>query len=427
MEDIDILVGDDKIIEAIDLCISSKKFYLALLLANIHLFNHPHCDLNNTITLIKNNIIQDEKDDNDYIFDDSEIIPDDTPRIMETIDVLDKDSQEQSIKLFEKQQAIVEETENLRKTAELNTTTLIQKNHKIRVYMLCNWCSSQDLCNLWNKMSKGNYTWDNIQLVSSLPTDYYCVINKTDVDIIPEKTIYFRMEPNMEKNKHLWNDWASIDDLKNNFKFMYIGDHKTEYNNLEWHISKTYSQLTTEQIHKNESLSNIISTVLSDKYNDPGHIRRIDFAKFIEKKNEFQLDVFGGNKFLWKSYKGSLPYHEKDNALFPYKYTFNCENTFSMNYFTEKFIDAILSETLIFYSGCFNLKSIIDEKAFVYLELSNFENDYNIIKKAIQEDWWSQRIDIIRKEKHRILNDLQFFPRLQKIIDKNTQDIIEHY
>ena len=44
---------------------------------------------------------------------------------------------------------------------------------------------------------------------------------------------------------------------------------------------------------------------------------------------------------------------------------------------------------------------------------------YIIIKKAISENWWEQRIDIIRREKHKIINELGFFPNLKKILDKN--------
>ena len=127
--------------------------------------------------------------------------------------------------------------------------------------------------------------------------------------------------------------------------------------------------------------------------------------------------MFGNNKWNYKNYKGSLHYHEKDNALFPYKYTFNVENNSIRNYCTEKVIDAILSECLIFYSGCYNLKDYIDEKAFVYLELNNFEHDYNIIKNAIENNLWEKRLPHIRKEKKRILEYYQFFPRIERILN----------
>ena len=292
----------------------------------------------------------------------------------------------------------------------------IFKQKYIKVLLACSWCSSKELCDTWNKMSKGNYIWNNIQIVSEEPCDYYCIINQppSNLKIILENTIVFNMEPHMDKKSHLWNEeWMNID--KNKFKW--YGSHDKHYNNNEWHISKTYNELKNEEIIKDENLSNILSTVLSDKYNDPGHIKRVDFIKFLQLKNDIKVDVFGANRFMWDNYKGSLPYHEKDNALLPYKYIFNVENFQINNYYTEKLIDGILSECLVFYHGCPNIKELIDEKAFVWLELSNFEQDYKLIKKAIEEDWWSERLSYIKQAKTKILDELQFFPRLEKIIN----------
>ena len=285
---------------------------------------------------------------------------------------------------------------------------------KIRVLMLCNWCSSQQLIDTWNNMSEnGNYSWKNIQIVASEPCDYYCIINKPpdDATYDPDKTIVFRMEPYMEKDVTQWGAFAKPDPA--HFKF--VGFHDTQYNNNEWHLSKTYQQLCNESVEKNAELSHVLSTVLSDKYKDPGHIKRVDFVKFIEKKMD--VHVYGSDKFLWKNYKGELPHHAKDDGLFPYKYSFNVENHSIKNYYTEKLIDGILAETLVFYSGCFNVRDYIDERAFVYLELSNFEHDYQVVKKAIEEDWHTKRLPYIQEAKKKILTELQFFPRLEKIIN----------
>ena len=54
--------------------------------------------------------------------------------------------------------------------------------------------------------------------------------------------------------------------------------------------------------------------------------------------------------------------------------------------------------------------------AFVRLDLDDFEGAMAIVKRAIEEDWWSARIDIIRKEKHKILEEIGFFPRLKKVL-----------
>ena len=182
---------------------------------------------------------------------------------------------------------------------------------------------------------------------------------------------------------------------------------------MEWHISKSYKELIS--FHPTKTQNSTISTILSNKYRDIGHIKRIDFVKFLESKNT-QVDVFGSNKWNYKSYKGSLPYHTKDDGLFPYKYTFNAENNSIRNYCTEKVIDAILSECLIFYSGCYNLRDYIDERAFVYLELNDFEHDYKIIQEAIEGNLWEKRLPYIKLAKKKILETYQFFPRVEKIL-----------
>ena len=105
---------------------------------------------------------------------------------------------------------------------------------------------------------------------------------------------------------------------------------------------------------------------------------------------------------------------QKDDGLMPYKYTIACENCSEPGYFTEKLADAILSECLCFYWGCPNLEEYIDGDAFVRLDLDNFEGSMEIVKRAIVEDWWVKRIDIIRREKKKILEEIGFFPRLKK-------------
>lgn len=333
---------------------------------------------------------------------------------MKTIDTLLKDSNhsealEQSTGSFK---LLLSKILNL---DEKKVTTALPSvvNKTIKILLTCNWCSNKELCDTWNKMSKdGNYTWNNIQIVWERPYDYVCIINQPnnlDMTLNPDKTILFRMEPHMDKNVKLWDPkWLNPDRT-----FLFSGFHDIHFNNIEWHVSKSYQELSSgEEIKKTK----LLSSVLSDKYKDPGHIKRIDFMKFIEKKGDVVVDIFGSNKFLWKNYKGHLPYHEKDNALLPYKYTFNCENHSIKNYVTEKLIDGILSECLVFYSGCYNVRDLIDDRAYVYLELSNFESDYQLVKKAIEEDLWSQRIKYIREAKEKILNELQFFPMLEKIV-----------
>ena len=280
---------------------------------------------------------------------------------------------------------------------------------QIRLLLLCNWCDSKTLCDNWNRMSKGDYTWNNIRIVWEEPADYYVIINSTPVKffIDPKKTILFQMEPHMELDNK-WGEWSKP--TPSMFKF--CGTHNTEYNNNEWHLSKTYSQLSNEEIIKT---SNILSTVISNKYNDPGHKKRIDFIKFLENKG-MDVNVYGGNTAGWKNYQGGLPYCAKDDGMFPYKYVFNAENHEINNYYTEKLIDGILAECLVFYWGCPNIFDFFDERALVKLELVDFEKDFEIITRALRENWYEMRLPYIREAKKKILNKTQFFPRIERIL-----------
>jgi len=48
--------------------------------------------------------------------------------------------------------------------------------------------------------------------------------------------------------------------------------------------------------------------------------------------------------------------------------------------------------------------------------MNDFEKSYETIKRAIEEDWWTERIDIIRKENEKILHQLAFFPTIERTI-----------
>lgn len=324
-------------------------------------------------------------------------------------------------------------SDNLKKyISHILNIDLTKFKKTIKVLMLCNWCTSEQLCNNWNKMSKGNRKWNDIEIISiededkvneeihlenySDNFDYVCIINKPNKffvlsDEIKKKTIVFQMEPYMWNNEKMWGEWAKPDPTK----FKKVFTHTMiEHNNFEWHISKTYNELISSAytIVKDTNYDTVVSTVLSAKYTDPGHIKRIDFVK----KNEDLFHVFGDNKFNYKNYKRSLPYGKKDDALLPYKYTFNCENNFYPGYVTEKLIDGILSECLVFYSGATNINSIIDERCFINLNLANFKKCKNTIIDCINNNEWEKRIEFIRKEKKRILNTEQFFPVLERCI-----------
>jgi GR25 family glycosyltransferase involved in LPS biosynthesis len=296
---------------------------------------------------------------------------------------------------------------------------------KTRVKMLCNWCSSANLCKEWLKMTQGNYIWNNIQITwEDEDIDYYVIINKPQAGakFIPDKTIIFHMEPwctdpSQTWGVKTWGEWAKPDPEK----FLQIRNHDIFLNTGFWQLNMTHSQVSHNLLGKKEpSLGNIISSVCSSKYFDPGHKHRIDFMKFIESKAspDVQLHIFNeDNQHGFSSYKGQArPSLDKERGILPYKYYFMCENNAEYNFITEKLWEPILCESLCFYWGCPNVSDYINPLAYVQLDMNDFEASYQIIKQAVKNNLWLERLPYIQEAKRLILNKYAFFPLLEEVL-----------
>ncbi len=301
----------------------------------------------------------------------------------------------------------------------------INSNRKTRVKMLCNWTSSEKLCKDWSHMSfDGLGEWKNIQIThENSNIDFYVIINFPPPNEYydPMRTIIFRMEPWCDNQYQTWGaktwgDWAKPDPNK----FLQVRTHNNYINNCFWQLSWTYQDFLTKPIIKDPSMGNTISSICSSKYFDPGHIFRIDFLKYIEQKNDPSVKVHiynEDNQHQFSNYIGRAdPHKDKDKGIMPYKYYFMAENNAEKNFITEKIWESLLTETLCFYWGCPNIAEHINPEAYVVLPLHDYEASFQIVKKAIEEDWYSQRLEIIKKEKERVLNYFNFFPTVERVL-----------
>lgn len=209
-------------------------------------------------------------------------------------------------------------------------------------------------------------------------------------------------------------------------------NHARYLNNVQWLFRYPLSRLQDRTVFDTNDKLNRVSCVSSRKRFDQGHLLRNNFLKYVDDhylddkptiKNgtdalQSFINIFGSsNHFNYRSYIGKLP---EDNIFYgikPYKYYFMCENNAEHNYATEKIWEPILCETLCFYWGCPNLEDYIDSRAFVRLDMTDMDAAMRVIETAIREDWWSQRISFIRAAKHKILNELAFFPTLLSLIE----------
>jgi GR25 family glycosyltransferase involved in LPS biosynthesis len=293
-----------------------------------------------------------------------------------------------------------------------NALDEMQENNNLKVKLICNWTTSNNLVNTWKRMCKVNNRWNNISIVDTEKADYYCIINYPQDNIYydPARTIVLQMEEQSNAKTFFPEKWLKVDPMK----FMYVFNKR---NSIEWHLDKTYNQLMEEKIEKTK----IISSVTSSEYRLEGHKKRINFLKLIEGYG-FLFDLYGKtNDFKFKNYIGALPPNNKNQGILPYKYTIACENSCVNGYFTEKIVDAILGECLCFYWGCPDLENYIDSKAFIRLDIDDPIKSLKTIVDSINNNEWEKRIINIRREKVRILNEIQILPTLATLINQSME------
>jgi GR25 family glycosyltransferase involved in LPS biosynthesis/GT2 family glycosyltransferase len=290
---------------------------------------------------------------------------------------------------------------------------------RTRIKLIGNFCSPEELCREWERMSQGELRWNDIEVTwEDQDVDFYVIINAPwpGERYVPARTIVFQMEPWCGEPYQMWGvktwgEWAIPDQSQ----FLQVRTHRTHLNNAFWQLKATYDQLRTRPIAK----TRVLATICSPKYFDPGHIRRVDFLKFIEQKDDdiVRVELYArDNPLGFSSWVGPHPPGEKDIALLPYRYFFAAENNHERNFITEKLWEPLLTETLCFYWGCPNAADWIDPRAFIPVDLDDFEQAFRTIKQAILRNEWEKRLDVIRREKRKVLEHYQFFPTLERIL-----------
>ena len=297
------------------------------------------------------------------------------------------------------------------------------KPRQTRIKLLTNWCSSEELVRRWSRMTQGDGRWNNLVMTADdTDVDYWVILNypRAGATYDPARTIVFQMEPRcadpaQKWGTKMWGEWANPDPAK----FLAVCTHEHAVNLAEWQLPQDYQTLKALDATPAKTRGSVIASICSAKYVDPGHKNRIDFLKFVEAvaDPEVHVDIFGReNTHGFAGYKGALGDAEKDKGILPYKYYFMCENNAERNYITEKLWEPILMESLCFYWGAPNVEEVVDPQAVVVLDMNDFGAAFDTIKRAIQEDWWGQRLPAIRKEKARILETMTVMPTVERIL-----------
>lgn len=244
-------------------------------------------------------------------------------------------------------------------------------------------------------------SWKDIQITFDDDYDYAVIIDqifKPSVDYInPEKSVLFRLEP-----KTLRDICLSGNNYLDESKYIKI----YRFCALWGWSGFSYNQFFEEDFTKTKTLSSIISA----NQGIYGHINRLNFLPYVDKLEKIDYDMFGderGNIGIFNKYshyRGKVEL--KKEGLQHYKYTIAGENCYENDYFSEKIIDGILNECVVFYHGCTNISKYINPKCYIEVDFLDPEKSMYIIKKSIRENEWEKRIDAIKQEKKKILTEL---------------------
>jgi len=282
----------------------------------------------------------------------------------------------------------------------------------VKVKIICGWESSESFV---NKLLNGPFLDPSLELTSSDEADYFVIYNQPSPGEFfdPKRTIVLQLEPWVHDSSKpwgvkTWGDWANPDPTK----FLHVRTHNT-------FLAPAHLAIRGD-IYNLPSKKDIPTIILSNKLVDTGHQLRVQFLRAPDLQTP--IDVYGKANFHnISTYVGEVPDDERYNVYSKYKYALAVENNSETNYASEKIWEPLLCECLPFYWGCPNLEDYIDPQCFVRLPLEDPAKSSEIIRKAIEEDWWSQRIDAIRAAKSKIINELSLFATISKIIRTSTK------
>lgn len=282
-----------------------------------------------------------------------------------------------------------------------------------------NWMTPNN-CGIWNNKIQGT---NNIN-----EADYIIVLNglnnslKQYLNKHPnkkDKLLFFQREPNGIGTAR--NDYS-----KKEFKHGYTYNDMHHAVTQSQHMRMTYDHFVNIDYYEKTKL---LSSITSMKTHTPGSKQRVEFLRNFCKKYPNKIDVYGGwwDNSLGASYKGELAWfrskHDNDeNTKYvghkDYKYSLCFENTSTINYFSEKFTDCILSWTIPIYWGCSNLDKYFPKDSYYYIDIYD-ENAYEKVIEIINKPITQKNIDALKEARELILNKYNIWATIENIINEN--------
>ncbi len=151
----------------------------------------------------------------------------------------------------------------------------------------------------------------------------------------------------------------------------------------------------------------LISTVYSSKRQwHTLHAQRFAFIAAMQQRLP-EMVLFG---------RGAIPMDDKAEALAPFRYHLAVENHIAPHHFTEKLSDAFLGRCLPFYAGAPNADDYFPAGSYIPIDIRDPDGAARIIRRAIAEDAWQQRLPLIEEARQRVLQQHHLFAVIARIV-----------
>ena len=176
-----------------------------------------------------------------------------------------------------------------------------------------------------------------------------------------------------------------------------------------WWLKRTYDMLKNDRVEK----TGLMSVVSSDKASIPEHRKRFAFINRMIGHFKDRLTVLGSINGNYCS--------DKFKALAPFQYAIAIEAAPFPDYWTEKIADCYLCETMPFYYGAPNIGDYFDRDSFIAIDLDDYQASVRAIEEAIETGAYERHRDKVLQAKQKILDELQTFPNLTRVLDRLPQ------
>jgi len=267
----------------------------------------------------------------------------------------------------------------------------------------------------------------NIEIVNDNSYDYLIVLgnkkDEEDICVSEDKVIVFTMEPhwssNTPKNAHEYSTRVYVPDKQyypdstsyiESPLYMFYGGSGDMHAESKWNWS--INDLMGSDNPSTKLLSIVqrnqdCSWIPSPEENNVLYGKRCALANDL-LSSDIDIDIYGqyweqdNNKIKGEAWNKKL-------GLVDYKFSIAVENTAEKNYYTEKFWDCILTQTVPVYYGCPNISEIVPSDTFISLpDITNYKECRDIINHRCQEDVYTNMLAHINELKYQFFADSKY-------------------